>query len=142
MKFKDHLFKKRLKEVDKTSLLSLDVFMDGVETKMGEYPYKFQSLNTRRYNKYKLYLKRSIDREYLRGADEKKTEGKCIEVSHDGLLYPESHILVSHGRFKFWVHDLSVADFACFKDEEIQIMMECLRMGKWAIEKFEEIKND
>jgi len=134
MSFVDDLFKKRLEEVDATSLLPFNKFQEWADDKMGEVPYRHQSQSMREYSKYKLYLKRSIDRKYLRLADEKKTEGKCIKVSHDGLLYPESQILVRHG-IKLWVHDLSIADFVCFGDEEIKQMMDCLRVGKWAVEK-------
>lgn len=138
--FYQKYIKQRLSEVQPQSKIPFEQFKEWVNSETSKHHYLYQSKSTNRYSIQKLYITRSIDRMYLRQSQEPTLEGECIKMSNDALLYPDSQVLVRNG-YKLWVHDLSVADFACFKDEEIELMAKCLRRGKWAIEKYEE-KND
>jgi hypothetical protein len=135
--FYEEYLGQRLLNVEPQSKIPLNEFEEWVNGEVEGIKNK----HTRHRRKCNLYNKRSIDRMHLRQSQQITLKGECIKMSNDALLYPESHTLVRHG-VKLWVHDLSVADFACFKDEENQIMLECLRVGEWAIEQFKENIND
>lgn len=134
--YKEYL-EKRLSDVEPQSKIPFSEFKEWANSEVEG----IKNAHTRHRRKCNLYNQRSIDRMYLRQSQVPTPSGECIKMSNDALLYPDAHTLVRH-EVALWIHDLSVADFVCFKDEEIQIMIECLRVGKWAIEKFEEKIND
>jgi len=132
--FYQKYLKQRLSEVEFESTIPFSEFKQWVNDQTSKGHYLHQSKSALQYSRKKLYIKRSIDRMYLRQSQEPKLEGECIKMSNDALLYPNSQVLVRNG-YKLWVHDLGLADFACFTENEIVTMMNCLKKGKWAIEK-------
>lgn len=128
--------KRRLEEVEETSLIPFEEFEQWAENQLNEFPFKNLNKYQKNYTLKHLHIKRFLDRMCVRQSQEPELKGLRIEFSNNAVFYPESQALVRSG-YKLWIHDLGIADFACFTFKEIKMMMNCLKKGKWAIEKFE-----